>query len=205
MGNDWMKRARKNLLEMSVEEDDFQKARKEWLYVGLEDNENCDAKCELCDHEQIRYEYIIKNKLNNNTIIVGSDCIGKFTNDFKDFYDTNGKLVNKKRLKDDQKNYFKKILYESLDFSLSKKPNKFFQSITDSHIKKDGKLTPDQLKYLPKLFSSLDEKGKEAFENVIKVRLSTYEHQDQLKNLTPAEFKFVAQFMSNAQKKKFHV
>ncbi|MGG1329594.1 hypothetical protein ABE222_23235 [Bacillus tropicus] len=87
--------------------------------------------------------------------------------------------MNKKRLKDDQKDYFKKILYESLDFSLSKKPNKFFQSITDNHIKKDGKLTPDQLKYLPKLFSSLDEKGKEAFENVIKVRLRTYEHQKQ--------------------------
>lgn len=206
MGKDWMKRARKNLLEMSVEKDDFQKARKEWLYEGLEENENCDSKCELCDHEQIRFEHIIKNRLNDNIMVVGSACIEKFTDDFKmKFHDVNGNLVNKKRLKDEQKDYFKKILYESLDTHLSKNPYKLFQNITDNHIKKDGKLTPKQLKCLPGLYSPLDEKGKEAFRNVITVRLKRYDHQEDLGNLTPAELKFVAQFMSNTQKKKFNL
>ncbi|MDA2124295.1 hypothetical protein PDM82_25705 [Bacillus cereus] len=206
MGNDWMKRARKNLLEMSVEKKDFQKARKEWVYIGLEDNEDCDAKCELCNHEEIRYEYTIKNKLNNNTMVVGSDCIGKFTDDFKtEFYDIHGNLVNKKRLTEDKNNYWKNILYKSLDDYLSKYPNKFHQGITDQSIKKDGKLTPKQLKYLPKLYSSLDEIGQEAFNRIIKVRLKTNEQQEQLNNLTSTELKFVAQFMSKVQKDKYNI
>ena len=108
----------------------FPKARGEWLYKGLEDNQYCEAECELCNHEEIRYEYTIVNSLNKNLMVVGSECIKKFTDDFKtDFYDTNGNLVNEKRLTKDKNEYFKKVLNESLDKRLVNSNNKFLESI----------------------------------------------------------------------------
>ncbi|PEZ18648.1 hypothetical protein CN337_20455 [Bacillus anthracis] len=205
MSNDWLQRAKKNLFEMSVEKGDFEKARQEWFYKGLEDNEYCDAKCELCDHEQIRYEYLIKNKLNNNTMVVGSDCIGKFTNDFKtDFYDMNGNLVNKKRLKDDQKEYLKDLLHKALDKRLANSNNEFYKNIANT-IKKNGKLTPNQLKCLHNFYPTLDDMGQRAFKSIVKVRLRKEKEQDQLKNLSLIDLEFVAQFMTSSQRKNHDI
>lgn len=57
----WIKRVISNLTQQSVEKRNFSKARQEWIYLGLEDNETCDMDCELCDHKEIRYEYRIQN------------------------------------------------------------------------------------------------------------------------------------------------
>ncbi|MFV1457489.1 hypothetical protein VJ282_33390, partial [Bacillus mycoides] len=61
MNIEWLKQAKINLFRLSKEQVDFYKARQEWLYKGLEDNEYCEADCELCGHEEIRYEYTIVN------------------------------------------------------------------------------------------------------------------------------------------------
>lgn len=205
MENDWLKRAKENLFEKSEEQENFQKARQEWLYKGLEDNEYCEAECELCNHEEIRYEYIIKNKLNNNILVVGSECIKKFTDDFKtDFYDVEGNLVNEKRLKKDKKEYLKNILHEALDKRLANSKNSFYKSIVEK-IKKDGKLTPRQLKCLHNFYPTLDDMGKRAFKSVVKVSLRKEREKEQLDNLNPIDLEFVAQFMTSEQRKRFYI
>ncbi|MBE7129912.1 hypothetical protein [Bacillus mycoides] len=201
MATDWMKRAKKNLFEKSEEKEDFPKARKEWQYKGLEDNEYCEAECELCSHEEIRYEYIIKNKLNNNIMVVGSKCIQKFTDDFKtDFYDTEGNLVNEKRLTRDKKEYLKDILHKALDKRLADSNNGFYKNIAKT-IKKDGKLTPNQLKHLHNFYPTLDDMGQRAFKSVVKVRLQKEKEQEQINSLSPIDLEFVAQFMTSSQRK----
>ncbi|MEH6891166.1 hypothetical protein V7024_15965 [Bacillus sp. JJ864] len=201
MGNDWVQRAKKNLFEKSKEKEDFQKARQEWQYKGLEDNEYCEAECELCNHEEIRYEYIIKNKLNNNIMVVGSECIKKFTDDFKtDFYDIEGNLVSEKRLTKDKKEYLKNILHEALDKRLANSNSNFYKSIAEK-IKKDGKLTPKQLKCLHNFYPTLDDMGKRAFKSVVKVSLKKDKEKEQLTTLSPIDLEFVAQFMTSEQRK----
>lgn len=205
MNNSWLKRAMENLFKKSVEKKDFQKARLEWVYKGLEDNQYCEAECELCNHEEIRYEYTIVNSLNNNLMVVGSECIKKFTDDFKtDFYDTDGNLVNEKRLTKDKKEYLKKVLNEALDRRLKNSNNRFLKSIAEQ-IKSDGKLTPNQLKSLYSFYPTLDEMGKHAFKSVITVSLRKEREQEQIAKLSQIDLDFVSQFMTAQQRKRFNI
>ncbi|MGM0306857.1 hypothetical protein IGL08_002818, partial [Enterococcus sp. AZ082] len=71
----WLEHAKSNLLPLSEDKNNFFKAKKEWIYVGLFDNEEADFDCQLCAHKEIRYEYTIINKMNQNKMIVGSSCI----------------------------------------------------------------------------------------------------------------------------------
>lgn len=205
MDNGWIARAMNNLFIKSEEKENFTKARKEWLYNGLEDNEFCEAECELCNHEEIRYEYTIVNSLNNNLMVVGSECIKKFTDDFKtDFYDTEGNLVNEQRLTKDKKEYFKKVLNEALDRRLVNSNSIFLKSIAEQ-IKNDGKLTPNQLKSLHNFYPTLDEMGKRAFKSVVSVSLRREREQEQIAKLSQNDLEFVAQFMTPQQRKRFAI
>lgn len=138
----WLQRAKMNLLPLSNNKDNFFQAKKEWVYVGLFDNEEADFDCQLCGHKEIRYEYTIQNGFNQNEMIVGSSCITKFidhmseTNEF--LLDTVGYQVTPQRLEQDKYEYWEKILFEALDTRFS--VGSFQQSIT-SKIKEDGKLT----------------------------------------------------------------
>lgn len=44
----WLEHAKSNLLPLSEDKNNFFKAKKEWIYVGLFDNEEADFDCQLC-------------------------------------------------------------------------------------------------------------------------------------------------------------
>lgn len=76
--NAWLKNAIKNLLPLSVEKEDFNKALKEWSFTGeTVDFELAEEMCQLCEMEGLRYHYQIANKI-NNALWVGSKCIERF-------------------------------------------------------------------------------------------------------------------------------
>lgn len=51
----------------------------EWYFTeNIEDHEVANEDCELCDQEQLRYHFEIKNRHTNNRLWVGSSCILKF-------------------------------------------------------------------------------------------------------------------------------
>ncbi|MEQ8184331.1 hypothetical protein [Marinobacter salarius] len=54
-------------------------AFKEWYFTeNMEDHEIAEEDCELCDQEQLRYHFEIKNRHTNHRLWVGSSCILKF-------------------------------------------------------------------------------------------------------------------------------
>ncbi|TXL61101.1 hypothetical protein FHP05_13530 [Cerasibacillus terrae] len=75
----WMERIKKNVFPVSDEKYNIRKALDEWVYVGnMFDVEVPDETCELCDQQNIRYQFEIVNNQNSNSLLIGSECINRF-------------------------------------------------------------------------------------------------------------------------------
>ncbi|EOA3415413.1 hypothetical protein FAD87_RS14490 [Enterococcus hirae] len=199
----WLEHAKSNLLPLSEDKNNFFKAKKEWIYVGLFDNEEADFDCQLCGHKEIRYEYTIINKMNQNKMIVGSSCITKFIEHMAEthehLYDTLGDTVTVQRVEQDKVDYWEKILFEALDSRFFR--TEFQQSITKQIIK-DGKLTINQAKCLRSFYDTLNQNEKTAFRKIVSIRLRKDNHKDQYKDLTALEKRFVLKLLNTQQKKR---
>lgn len=199
----WLERAKSNLLPLSEDKNNFFEAKREWIYVGLFDNEEADFDCQLCGHKEIRYEYTIKNKLNQNKMIVGSSCITKFIEHMAEthehLYDTLGDTVTVQRVEQDKVDYWETILFEALNSRFFK--TEFQQSITKQIIK-DGKLTINQAKYLRSFYDTLNQNEKTAFRKIVSIKLRKDNHKDQYKDLTALEKSFILKLLTPQQKKR---
>ena len=199
----WLEHAKSNLLPLSEDKNNFFKAKKEWIYVGLFDNEEADFDCQLCGHKEIRYEYTIINKMNQNKMIVGSSCITKFIEHMAEthehLYDTLGDTVTVQRVEQDKVDYWEKILFEALDSRFFR--TEFQQSITKQIIK-DGKLTINQAKCLRSFYDTLNQNEKTAFRKIVSIKLRKDNHKDQYKDLTALEKRFVLKLLNTQQKKR---
>ena len=52
---------------------------REWSYTGeVADSGNDLTQCELCGHCNIRYQFLIRNRSNDNRLLIGSECIKRF-------------------------------------------------------------------------------------------------------------------------------
>ncbi len=199
----WLEHAKSNLLPLSEDKNNFFKAKKEWIYVGLFDNEEADFDCQLCGHKEIRYEYTIINKMNQNKMIVGSSCITKFIEHMAEthehLYDTLGDTVTVQRVEQDKVDYWEKILFEALDSRFFR--TEFQQSITKQIIK-DGKLTINQAKCLRSFYDTLNQNEKTAFRKIVSIKLRKDNHKDQYKDLTALEKRFILKLLNTQQKKR---
>ncbi|MTH54109.1 hypothetical protein GKZ89_11880 [Bacillus mangrovi] len=75
----WMERVKKNIFPVSNEKYNIRKALDEWIYEGnMFDVEVADEICELCDQPHIRYQFEIVNTQNDNSLLIGSECITRF-------------------------------------------------------------------------------------------------------------------------------
>lgn len=71
-------RVRDNILPLSVGAT-LPEAFEEWLFTDeVVDHEYADKTCELCEQEDLRYHFRIKNQLTNHRLWVGSQCILRF-------------------------------------------------------------------------------------------------------------------------------
>ena len=71
-------RVRDNILPLSVGST-LPEAFEEWSFTERTiDHEEPVESCQLCDHEELRYHFEIKNVLTKKTLWVGSQCILKF-------------------------------------------------------------------------------------------------------------------------------
>lgn len=76
----WTDRAAANLLPLSVEKTCLPVALKEWVYEGtVTDYEIPSETCQLCGHQDLRYQFEIVNRLTRNTLQIGSECIKRFS------------------------------------------------------------------------------------------------------------------------------
>jgi hypothetical protein len=75
----WWDRVAENILPYS-EAEDVEEAIKEWYYTGeMYDLEEAYETCQLCGHEGIRYQFEIENESTHYTLLIGSECITKFS------------------------------------------------------------------------------------------------------------------------------
>ncbi|MGD9706667.1 MAG: hypothetical protein AB7V07_03215 [Candidatus Delongbacteria bacterium] len=97
--NHWIKKASENLLKYSVNNSDFFSAKEEWNITGrVVDNEIAedDNICELCEHENLRWQFEIVNSIHKKILYVGSSCIRQF--------DIGYRKGNSNNLKGDERN-----------------------------------------------------------------------------------------------------
>ncbi len=67
-----------NILPLSIS-NTLPEAFKEWYFTeNVEDHEDANQDCGLCNHEELRYLFEIKNQQTQHTLWVGSSCILKF-------------------------------------------------------------------------------------------------------------------------------
>lgn len=89
-------RVANNILPLSIS-GELPEAFKEWYFTEItEDHELAIEDCELCNQEQLRYHFDIKNKHTNHHLWVGSSCILKFK---VAVYDDDGILLDEKKTK----------------------------------------------------------------------------------------------------------
>ncbi len=67
------------IFPVSNEKHDVRRTLNEWEYQGnMYDIEIADEDCEICDHQNIRYQFEIVNIYNDNILLIGSECINRF-------------------------------------------------------------------------------------------------------------------------------
>lgn len=88
----YSQRVVENILPLSLA-GTLPEAFKEWYFTeNMEDHEIAEEDCELCDQEQLRYHFEIKNRHTDHRLWVGSSCIVKFQVQVFD----NGTLLDEK-------------------------------------------------------------------------------------------------------------
>jgi hypothetical protein len=77
--------AKKNLLFYSTEKVNYKRSKLEWYFTGevIDNNNELNAgderpSCELCEKKDLRWQFTIINKTNQNQLRVGSTCIKQF-------------------------------------------------------------------------------------------------------------------------------
>ncbi|EPW6854196.1 hypothetical protein ACWOVA_004441 [Vibrio parahaemolyticus] len=73
--NPWLERTIANLVPLS-KADIFSNACKEWIFSG--EVVDYGEATEQCEHDELRYHFLIENGCNSNQLWVGSSCILRF-------------------------------------------------------------------------------------------------------------------------------
>ena len=82
--NNYQDRVIKNVLGLSAEKLNYDRAKREWEYRGevldhgpIKEQIPKPAECQFCGHK-IRYGYRLHNNINHKVVEVGSECIDNF-------------------------------------------------------------------------------------------------------------------------------
>ena len=201
--NPWLENSIKNLIPLS-KANEFKEALKEWEFSGnVIDHEYSTETCELCEHEDLRYHYEIKNPLKQNDLWVGSSCILRFQEII--VYDDKGiQLTDESQ----RRRELEKVLKEKqLDLALQplrilwKKDEKYRKHIEKnvSHLKEKGAFLPKGLAILCARMMNYDIEYKTS---MFPVYLRTKESKEQLVELEDKLLEHVIKCMSPQQRKR---
>jgi hypothetical protein len=196
----YSEKCKNNLFEHSLEKENYEKALGEWFFynevIDNSEYENINFQgpsCELCEHEGLRWQFVIYNTNNDKRLKVGSSCIKQFN---IALLDKNGhKIYGKDRNSKVNKlislariNSSNKLTFEALDelCKLCKsieKNNMFIECWTQ--LKVNGTLEPKQALFIinnlmeygidyKKLDMKIDVKGRKCVDQITKMNESSY-------------------------------
>lgn len=199
---DWKLNATNNLLQLS-ESCNLKDALSEWFYTGdIEDVGGAVETCELCNHPNIRYKFEIMNKYNNNTMYVGSECIGKFE---IQGISQSGIILSKeetiKKVRTDKRRFIQDVKTKEVLNSLVALSNKDpeFARTSESfyeYYQERGAFTPNQLSLL---IYKLDKNRIRYNKYYFKMTIRRSREKEQLLNMEGYKVKNIWNCMSNSQ------
>ena len=172
-------RVKQNILPLSIA-DNLPAAFDEWFFTEeTYDHETPDAECHLCDKEEIRYHFQIRNKYTEKELWVGSQCILKFG---LAVYES-GLLLEPREAKRKLSQLTKKMQLESCIKALEALAVKENNDILSSALKfyKTNKyLTP---KFAFVVFRRLDKNRIDHHPSFFRIGLRKRKYQNDLKNM----------------------
>lgn len=202
----WVSGCIKNLLPLSEEKRDFQKALREWFYTGdCYDFIDSSEKCELCEYSHLRYQFKILNKFTKNKLLVGSECINRFeilAVDEKGFFLSKEK--SRQKLQCDRQNLIKeakkkKIIDTLVD--LSRKDKDFNINSFIDYIQDRNSFTPNQLSLL---FWRLDKYKINYTASDFKLSIRRNKEKEQLLTMEDWKVKRLWKSMSTNQREWYY-
>ena len=204
--NHWLETSKINLIPLSVSRD-FREALSEWQFTGhVIDYDNREIECELCEHPDLSHHYEIKNKNNENKLLVGSKCILKFQE--ISICDEKGNFVTDQ---DERKIYLEKALKEKLreimleplrKAWLKNKLNRDFIENNAKQLKKGKGVSPNTLVTLFKFMRELNVSYKPS---LYKISLRSYEDQIELDLMEGENRALILESFSSSQRQKYKI
>jgi len=198
----WATRAAENLLPLSKENDNLKVALKEWLYTGeMHDLEEAEEFCELCNHPNIRYQFLIENSYSLNALWIGSECINKFQ---ILAIDQSGQVLNESQTKEKVAKDRRKLITDAKEKSminsliaLSVADDEFKIESFIEYYKKRGSFTPKQLSTL---IWRLDKHDIEYKKYHFKTTIKRKKEKEQLENFAEWQINKIWKCLSSSQK-----
>ncbi len=186
-----------NILPLSIS-GELSEAFKEWSFTEItEDHEDIIENCKLCNQEQLRYHFEIKNKYTHKTLMVGSSCILKFN---VAVYEKNI-LLNEKDSKKKLDQFLKKMRLESCIKALEKlairKNNKILKSAL-IYYSKNKYLTP---KFAFVVFWRLQKNNIDYSPSFFKISLKKNQFKEDLEEMKTSRVHYFWKALSSSQKK----
>jgi len=190
-------RVANNILPLSLS-GKLPEAFKEWFFTeNTEDHEDIIENCQLCNQEQLRYHFEIKNKHTKETLMVGSSCILKFN---VAVYDDNilldekntkkklDKLLNKMRLNS---------CIKSLTILAKKENNNILKSALEYYARNKF-LTP---KFAAVVFWKLNENNIDYTPSFFKISLKKNKFKEDLEDMETFKVHNFWKALTSSQKK----
>lgn len=199
----WRNKSIENLLQFSIEKTDHVVAAKEWSFSGnVIDHCIANQTCQLCEGENLRYHFEIKNKYKDIVLLVGSSCIKKFDisvfdNDGNELFGVQKDSFLKKKIQEKKK----EILLEQLRSLWSKSPPAEKEEIeiyVSNYNRKNG-FSPEEINFL---FSKMDKHQIKYTDVLYKVSLRSQFELLSLANMPETEQKKILPCLSVSQKKR---
>jgi len=194
--NSYPQRVRENILPLSVA-GTLPEAFQEWYFTEeTHDYESCEAECELCNQEELRYHFKIKNRDTFNELWVGSHCILKFE---VPVYDQ-GMILDRKGAKKKLEQLKKKMQLESCIKALTNlaaKENNDILRNALNYYKINKYLTP---KFAYVVFWRLDANNIDYKSSFFKVSLRKSKYKDDLRSMPTTRVHRIWKAFNRAQR-----
>ncbi|WP_294058835.1 hypothetical protein [Thiolapillus sp.] len=186
-----------NILPLSQAET-LPEAFGEWYFTGItEDHEQAIEECELCNQEQLRYHFKIKNKNTHKHLWIGSQCIIKF----KVAVFEDDRLLDEKETKKKLNSLIKKMRFTSCMNALRQLAQKENHNILDNALdfyQKNKYLTP-KLSFV--IFWRLKSHGIDHSPSFFKVSLKRDKYKNDLREMEPHRVHLIWPALTSSQRK----
>lgn len=208
--SNWLENSKMNLLPLSVSTE-FQEALKEWFFTGeVKDYQEPCEDCQMCEHPELRYHFLIKNRLSEKILWVGSSCILKFEG--IDVFNEDESLAKGKErekrlhkvLSELKKEHAKEQALEPLRL-LWKQDEKYRDDIARAvkHFEEKGGFKP---KFLAIMMASMSNRQISYDPSVYPVYLRSDKAKCELEEMSSERFGLILPALSLSQRKRwFHL